>query len=89
MRVVIVGAGKLGYTTADLLTREKIEVVVIDKEDEQLEAIKNGDDVGRRTPMLKSSVKRRLRLCASSSSARASSVTPPPTCSRARRLKSL
>ena len=31
MRVIIVGAGKLGYTTADLLSREKFDVVVIDK----------------------------------------------------------
>ena len=45
MRVVIVGAGKLGYTTADLLSREKIDVVVIDKEEEQLEAVKNTLDV--------------------------------------------
>lgn len=45
MRVVIVGAGKLGYTTADLLSREKFEVVVIDKEDDQLDAIKNNLDV--------------------------------------------
>ena len=45
MRVVIVGAGKLGYTTADLLSREKFEVVVIDHEEEQLEAVKNNLDV--------------------------------------------
>ena len=45
MRVIIVGAGKLGYTTADLLTRERMEVVVIDKEEEQLEAVKNNLDV--------------------------------------------
>ena len=45
MRIVIVGAGKLGYTTADLLSREKMDVVVIDKEEEQLEAVKNNLDV--------------------------------------------
>ena len=31
MRVVIVGAGKLGYTIAELLSSEQIEVVVVDK----------------------------------------------------------
>ena len=45
MRAVIVGAGKLGYTTADLLSREKIDVVVIDKEEGQLDAVKNNLDV--------------------------------------------
>ena len=45
MRVIIVGAGKLGYTIADLLSREKHEVVVVDHDETQLTAIKNNLDV--------------------------------------------
>ena len=45
MRVIIVGAGKLGYTIADLLSREKHEVVVVDHEEDQLTAVKNNLDV--------------------------------------------
>ena len=45
MRVIVVGAGKLGYTIADLLSREKHEVVVVDHEEEQLIAVKNNLDV--------------------------------------------
>ena len=45
MRVIIVGAGKLGYTTAELLSREHHEVVVIDHEEAQLTAVKNNLDV--------------------------------------------
>ena len=45
MRVVIVGAGKLGYTIAELLSSEKIEVVVVDKDESQLTAVKETLDV--------------------------------------------
>ena len=46
MRVVIVGAGKLGYTIASLLSQEQeIDVVVVDHEEGQLEAVKNNLDV--------------------------------------------
>ena len=45
MRVVIVGAGKLGYTIAELLTGEQMEVVVIDRDENQLTAVKNNLDV--------------------------------------------
>ena len=46
MRIVIVGAGKLGYTIASLLSQEQeIDVVVVDHEEEQLEAVKNNLDV--------------------------------------------
>ncbi len=45
MRVVIVGAGKLGYTIAELLSNEQIEVVVVDKDEEQLVAVKENLDV--------------------------------------------
>lgn len=45
MRVVIVGAGKLGYTIAELLSSEGIEITVIDREESQLTAVKNNLDV--------------------------------------------
>ena len=45
MRVVIVGAGKLGYTIAELLSNEQMEVTVIDREESQLTAVKNNLDV--------------------------------------------
>ena len=45
MRVVIVGAGKLGYTIAEILSEEQIEVVVVDKDEEQLIAVKENLDV--------------------------------------------
>ena len=45
MRVVIVGAGKLGYTIAELLSNEQMSVTVIDREEDQLVAVKNNLDV--------------------------------------------
>ena len=45
MRIVIVGAGKLGYSIAELLSKEEYDVVVIDQDEDQLEAIKNNLDV--------------------------------------------
>ena len=45
MRVVIVGAGKLGYTIAELLSNEQVEVIVVDKEESQLTAVKETLDV--------------------------------------------
>ena len=45
MRVVIVGAGKLGYTIAELLSDEQMEVTVIDRDESQLTAVKNNLDV--------------------------------------------
>ena len=45
MRVVIVGAGKLGYTIAELLSSEDMEVTVIDRDEDQLTAVKNNLDV--------------------------------------------
>ena len=45
MRVVIIGAGKLGYTVADLLSKEQFDVVVVDRDASQLEAVKNTLDV--------------------------------------------
>ena len=45
MRVVIVGAGKLGYTIAELLSNEQIEVVVVDQDENQLTAVKENLDV--------------------------------------------
>ena len=45
MRVVIVGAGKLGYQLADFLAKEQYETILIDHEAGQLEAAKNSLDV--------------------------------------------
>ena len=45
MRVVIVGAGKLGYTIAELLSNEQVEVIVVDKDESQLTAVKENLDV--------------------------------------------
>ena len=45
MRVVIVGAGKLGYTIAELLSSEGIEIIVVDKDESQLTAVKETLDV--------------------------------------------
>lgn len=45
MRVVIVGAGKLGYTIAELLSNEGMSVTVIDHDEDQLTAVKNNLDV--------------------------------------------
>lgn len=45
MRIVVVGAGKLGYSIAELLSNESFDVVVIDRDESQLEAAKNTLDV--------------------------------------------
>lgn len=45
MRIVIVGAGKLGYSIAGLLSNEGYEVVMIDQDETKLEAVKNTLDV--------------------------------------------
>ena len=45
MNIVIVGAGKLGYSIAELLSKEEYDIVVIDKEAERLDMIKNNLDV--------------------------------------------
>lgn len=45
MRIVIVGAGKLGYSIAELLSNEQYDVIVVDQDEEQLEAAKNTLDV--------------------------------------------
>lgn len=45
MRGVIVGAGKMGYTIADLLSSEGLEIIVVDKDENQLLAVKENLDV--------------------------------------------
>ena len=45
MRIVIVGAGELGYSIAELLSQEEYDIVVIDKEEKQLGNIKENLDV--------------------------------------------
>ena len=45
MRIVIVGAGKLGYSIAELLSQEDFDVVMVEQAESQLEAVKNTLDV--------------------------------------------
>jgi len=45
VRIVIVGAGKLGYSIAELLSNEQYDVVVVDQDEVRLEAAKNTLDV--------------------------------------------
>ena len=45
MRIVIIGAGKLGYSIAELLSNEQFDVVVVDHDEERLEVVKNNLDV--------------------------------------------
>ena len=45
MRIVVVGAGKLGYSIAELLSKEQFDVIVVDQDENQLEAAKNTLDV--------------------------------------------
>ena len=45
MRIVVIGAGKLGYSVAELLSNEQMDVVVVDNDEERLETVKNTLDV--------------------------------------------
>ena len=45
MRIVVVGAGKLGYSIAELLSKEQFDVIVVDHDEHQLEAVKDTLDV--------------------------------------------
>ena len=45
LRIVVIGAGKLGYSIAELLSNEQYDVVVVDQNEERLEAVKNNLDV--------------------------------------------
>ena len=45
MRIVIVGAGKLGYSIAELLANEEFDVVLVDQDETRLEAARNTLDV--------------------------------------------
>lgn len=45
MRIVVVGAGQLGYSIAELLSKENYQVVLIDREESRLEAAKNTLDL--------------------------------------------
>lgn len=41
MRIVIIGAGKMGFAIASLLAKEAYEVILVDHDEERLEAAKN------------------------------------------------
>ena len=45
MRVIVIGAGKLGYSIAELLSKESFDVVIVDHNAAQLEGPKNTLDV--------------------------------------------
>ena len=45
MRIIIVGAGKVGYAVASLLAREKHDITVIDRDPETLSYVSNALDV--------------------------------------------
>ena len=45
MRIVVIGAGKLGYSVAQLLAQEQYDVVVVEQDEERREVVKNSLDV--------------------------------------------
>ena len=45
MRIIVIGAGKVGYTLAERLTQEEHDVTVIDKEDDVIERCSGSLDV--------------------------------------------
>lgn len=45
MRIIIVGAGKLGYSIAELLSKEDYDIVVVDQNAQRLETVKETLDV--------------------------------------------
>ncbi|WP_297039610.1 Trk system potassium transporter TrkA [uncultured Dialister sp.] len=45
MRIIVIGAGHLGYIVSELLSNEGYDVVVVDSDEEKLEAIRNDLDV--------------------------------------------
>ena len=45
MRIVIIGAGKLGYSIAELLSKEQYDIVVVDQNEARLETVKDTLDV--------------------------------------------
>ncbi len=45
MRIIIIGAGEIGYNIADILSKEANDVVIIDKNEEQLKMVSENLDV--------------------------------------------
>ena len=45
LRIVIIGAGKLGYSIAELLSKEQYDIVVVDQNETRLETVKDTLDV--------------------------------------------
>lgn len=45
MRIVVIGAGKLGYSVAQLLAQEQYDVIVIEQDESRREIVKNNLDV--------------------------------------------
>ena len=45
MRVIVIGAGEVGYSIADILSKEGSDVIIIDKSEERLKAVSEKLDV--------------------------------------------
>ncbi len=45
MRVIVIGAGEVGYNIADILSKEGNDVIIIDKDEERLKSISENLDV--------------------------------------------
>jgi len=45
MRVIVIGAGEVGYNIADILSKEGSDVVIIDKDEERLKTVSENLDV--------------------------------------------
>ncbi len=45
MRVIVIGAGEVGYNIADILSKEGSDVIIIDKSEERLKAVSENLDV--------------------------------------------
>jgi trk system potassium uptake protein TrkA len=45
MRVVVVGAGEVGFNIADILSKEGNDIIIIDKDEERLKSVSENLDV--------------------------------------------
>jgi len=45
MRVIVIGAGEVGYNIADILSKEGSDVIIIDKDEERLKTVSDNLDV--------------------------------------------
>ncbi|MEA1970208.1 MAG: NAD-binding protein, partial [Thermodesulfobacteriota bacterium] len=45
MRVIVIGAGEVGYNIADILSKEGNDIIIVDKDEERLKSISENLDV--------------------------------------------